>query len=147
MAATNTTEQSLYLTDETAWLEKTAQHVDERRFDLIDCDELKEFLSDMAKRDRRESQNRLAVLLTHLLKWDFQVENRSNSWKGSILTQQRELEGILDSGTLRRHAEEVLDKVYQSAVKQAAAETGLSKEAFPTTSPWTLAEAVGRELD
>ena len=45
---------SLYHEDETAWLESMAHLVAERRFDEFDWDHLSEYLSDMARRDRRE---------------------------------------------------------------------------------------------
>ena len=95
---------SLYHEDETAWLEVMAQLVAERRFGEFDCEHLSEYLSDMARRDRREVYSRMVVLLTHLLKWDFQPERRSGSWRGTILAQRRELRLLLESGVLRNHA-------------------------------------------
>jgi hypothetical protein len=122
---------SLYEQDETAWLEQTASLVAQRRWDEMDCAHLSEYLSDMARRDKREVFSRLVTLLTHLLKWEYQPEQRSNSWRGTILEQRRELRQLLESGSLRRHAEEVLGKAYQEAIQQAAAETGLARETFP----------------
>src|SRR3954466_13834506 len=92
-----TTVPSLYEADETAWLEQTADLVARRRFDEVDHEHLSEYLGDMARRDRREVFSRLVLLLTHLLKWDHQPEQRSNSWRGTILTQRRELRQLLES--------------------------------------------------
>ena len=129
---------SLYEQDETAWLEQTARLVAERRLDEIDHEHLGEYLSDMARRDKREVLSRLIVLLAHLLKWERQPEQRSNSWRGTILLQRGELKDLLESGTLRRYAAEVLPKSYQRAVAQAAVETGLTAEQFSGTCPWSL---------
>jgi hypothetical protein len=131
---------SLYEQDETAWLEQTANLVAQGRIDEIDHEHLSEYLSDMARRDKREVFNRLVVLLTHLLKWDHQPEQRSNSWRGTILSQRRELRQLLESGTLRRHAEDVLVQAYRAAVEQAATETGLVADTFPAELSLSLDE-------
>ena len=68
---------SLYEADETAWLEQTAELVRAGRFDQVDAVNLAEYLTDMARRDRREVFSRLVVLLSHLLKWDHQQDRRS----------------------------------------------------------------------
>ncbi len=136
---------SLYEQDETAWLEQTADLVAQRRFDEIDRQHLWEYLSDMARRDKREVFSRLVSLLAHLLKWEYQPEQRSNSWRGTILEQRRELRQLLESGTLRRHAGEVLPRAYQEAVEQAAAETGLAEGTFPPEQSLSLEETLGPE--
>src|SRR5947207_6198319 len=95
----------LYEADETAWLETMADLIQHRRLDQLDYPHLQEFLSDMAKRDKREVQSRLATLIAHLLKWSHQPEKRSGSWKATIMEQRQELEDLLESGVLHNHAE------------------------------------------
>jgi hypothetical protein len=129
---------TLHETDETAWLEQTAHLVRNGRFDQLDAECLAEFLTDMAKRDRREVFSRLVVLFAHLLKWEHQPERRSGSWLATILEQQRELRQLLESGTLRNHAVAVFAEAYTDARKQAAAETGLARSAFPEIAPQDL---------
>jgi hypothetical protein len=133
---------TLYETDETGWLEATAELVRAGRLSEVDTASLAEYLSDMAKRDRREVMSRLTVLLAHLLKYEFQPENRSASWRGTIRSQWRELRQLVDSGTLRNHAIESLAVAYAEARVDAADETGLPPETFPAACPWTLDEAV-----
>jgi hypothetical protein len=133
---------SLYEQDETAWLEQTASLVAQRRFSEIDHEHLGEYLADMARRDKREVFNRLVGLLTHLLKWEHQPAERSNSWRGTILSQRRELKQLLESGTLQRYASEVRAKAYRAAIAQAAAETGLAEAAFPAECIQTLEEVL-----
>src|SRR3954465_11816769 len=129
---------SLYLADETAWLERTAQLIAAGKWDEIDRDNLSEYLTDMAKRDRREVFSRLVVLLAHLLKWQYQPDRRTGSWRGTMLEQQRELRQLLESGTLRNHAAAVFADAYADARKQAAAETGLARTTFPQECGWDL---------
>lgn len=130
----------LYEQDETAWLEQTARLVKERKYKEIDRKNLAEYLSDMARRDRREVLSRLTSLLVHLIKWDYQPSKRSRSWKSTILAQQDELRFDLGSQTLRSHAEKTLAKAYARAVVRAAAETGLREDKFPLTCPYTIDE-------
>src|SRR5438132_13323471 len=86
---------SLYEQDETAWLEQTASLVAQRRFGEIDHAQLSEYLSDMARRDKREVFSRLVTLLAHLLKWDYQEGQRSKSWRWSVSGPRREVVHIL----------------------------------------------------
>jgi hypothetical protein len=129
---------ALYDRDETAWLETAADMIRHGRIDAIDLDTLAEYLTDMARRDRREVLSRLVTLLAHLLKWEYQLDQRSRSWLVTMLEQQRELRELLESGTLRNHAAAVFAAAYADARKQAAAETGLPRSAFPEESPWDL---------
>jgi hypothetical protein len=83
------------------------------------------------------------VLLTHLLKWEYQPERRSGSWKNTIRNQRWELADDVEGGTLRAHALDQLATAYERARLQAEAETDLPLATFPETCPWTLDEAVG----
>lgn len=129
---------SLYEQDETGWLERCAELIRQGQLDAVDLDTLAEYLGDMAKRDRREVFSRLVVLLAHLLKWEYQPERRSRSWLRTLLEQQRELRQLVESGTLRNHAIQVLVDAYGEARKEAAVETGLARAAFPAECPWDL---------
>lgn len=133
---------ALYQADETAWLEATADLIRGGRLMEIDLHTLAEYLTDMAKRDRREVFSRLVVLLSHLLKWAYQPDRRCGSWRGTILEQQRELRQLLESGTLRNHALTVFADAYADARKQAAAETELARAAFPEECGWILDSAL-----
>ena len=130
----------LYERDETAWLEIMADLVAKKRFAEMDYRHLSEYLSDMAIRDRREVKSRLVQLLLHLLKWEHQPENRASSWENSVFEQRLELQGLLESGTLRNHALEILDAVYALARKEAAKQTRLKIGKVPKECPWSLDE-------
>jgi hypothetical protein len=135
----------LFESDETAWLEQTAELVRDKRFDQLDISNLAEYLTDMARRDRREVVSRLVALLAHLLKWEHQPERRGGSWRSTILEQQRELRVILESGTLRNHAESMFEKAYAGARRQAAAEIEQEESVLPKECPWTLDGVIGEE--
>lgn len=132
--------QRLYQEDETAWLEQTARLIRTRKYENLDYVHLAEFLTDMAKRDRREVQSRLVELMMHLLKWEHEPDRRSGGWTRSILHQRHELQDLLESKTLKAHARRILTKAYARAVAEAAAETGLDKKTFPAQCPYALDE-------
>lgn len=134
---------TLYERDETAWLEVMSALAAEGRYAEIDYANLSEYLADMAKRDRREVFSRLVVLLTHLLKSAHQPDRQGGSWKATIREQRRELRGLLESGTLRRHAEDVLADAHAEARRQAADETELDLDVFPVENSWDLPGALG----
>jgi len=152
MSTTETLPETLPLSvlferDETAWLESMSHLAASGRYAEMDHANLSEYLSDMAKRDRREVFSRLATLLMHLLKWEYQPNHRSGSWRGTILLQQGELLEMLESGTLYNHALSVLPKAYARARVQAAAETGLSGETFPVECRWNLESLLAEDGD
>ena len=130
----------LYLEDETAWLDNMARLLREGDRDALDLQNLSEYLSDMAKRDRREVESRLAVLIAHLLKWRHLSDRRTGSWHATIEVQRHELGLLLDSKTLRNHAEASLESAYDAAVREASAETELPISTFPTECPFALAQ-------
>jgi argininosuccinate synthase len=136
----------LYETDETAWLEAMADLIQQGRWSDLDYAHLQEYLTDMARRDRREVTSRLTVLLTHLLKWTHQTEKRSRSWRGTIIEQRQELADLVGQGVLRKHAEEILAQVYARAVERVSGETGLSTESFPASCPYSLDQLISADL-
>src|SRR6266849_1765272 len=95
----------LYERDETAWLEAMSALAAGRRYAEMDYNHLSEYLADMAKRDRRE-------VFSRLVKWAHHPEHRSGLWRGMIREQRRELRQLVESGTLRNHAEAVLEEAY-----------------------------------
>lgn len=128
----------LYESDETAWLDTMADLVRRGAYRELDYAHLEEYLSDMARRDRREVESRLIVLLAHILKWLHQPDRRSRSWQGTIIEQRQELDLLASRGVLRNHAEAVLPEMYAKAVERAMAETGLPAQTFPADCPYSL---------
>jgi Domain of unknown function DUF29 len=137
---------ALYERDETAWLEIMAGMAQDGRAEELDLPHLAEYLSDMARRDRREVESRLVVLLAHLLKWDHQPGQRSRSWRATVIEQRQELNRLAARGVLRSHAEAVLAEIYPEAIERAAAETRTSPGLFPRKCPFTFDQLLAVEL-
>ena len=98
-------DQSLYERDFCLWLERQAALLREGRFDELDLANLIEEIEAMARKDKKAIKSNLVVLLTHLLKHQFQPEQRSSSWRGSIVEHRQRLrDDFEESPSLRPHA-------------------------------------------
>ncbi len=134
-----------YEQDFVAWAAETAHLLLERRFDEIDIDSLAEEVDAMAKRDRRELESRVAVVLLHLLKWRYQPNQRSGSWQSTMRTQRRDLRQLLrQSPSLKREVAEAVKDAYPDARDDAASETGLSVKTFPSECPFSSEQILDR---
>jgi hypothetical protein len=130
-----------------SWAMETARALRERRFERVDWNSVAEELEDMGRSEKRELTNRLAVLLTHLLKWQVQPNRRSRSWILTILEQRRQAARMLrDNPSFRALQDEILADAYGDAALLAAQETGLDSSSFPDQRPWTLAQILDAEF-
>ncbi|HET6883722.1 MAG TPA: DUF29 family protein, partial [Pirellulales bacterium] len=78
---------------------------------------------------------------------EYQPERRCGSWRGTIREQRRELRQLLESGTLRNHAESVLAEAYAEARRQAADETELNLDLFPVEDARSLDEFIAESSE
>ena len=138
---------SLYDTDYVAWLEEQVAHLRAGRLRALDVENVAEELESLMKKERRQLENRLEVLILHLLKWDHQPDQRSNRWRSTVAEQRRRLGRLLqDSPGLKQEVEPMCRKAYSGAVQGAAIETRVSETAFPQTLPYSVEQIFEREL-
>lgn len=142
---------TLYDEDFVAWTQKMAQALERRDFNALDWDNLVEEIQDLGKRDQREVESRLLIILTHLLKWQYHPQRRSypgsenesfqNSWARSIAENRDQIQRLLkQSPSLYRILENSLDECYQKARKQAAQQTNLELPVFPEVCEYSQAQ-------
>lgn len=137
----------LYEQDYCLWLETTAKLLRDRQLDSLDFEHLIEEIEDMGKEKRRELKNRLIVLLMHLLKYQYQPENRSASWVSTIWEQHYQIESLLtDSPSLKPYYLEIFSDCYLKAVRAASTETKLPTKAFPTESPFLPGDVINPDF-
>ncbi|NJR56038.1 MAG: DUF29 domain-containing protein [Acaryochloris sp. CRU_2_0] len=135
--------RSLYDLDFAEWTQATAELLRQHKFDEIDIENVAEEIESLGKRDRRELSSRLKVLLMHLLKWTYQPEQYTNSWRSSVKEQRRQIKAILkDSPSLKRHMIEEFSDCYQDARDMATDETGLEIAVFPIDCEWTIEQVL-----
>lgn len=132
------TQVGLYTTDFVRWVETTVEQLRDRDYDSVDWVNLIEEIADMSRRERRSLESNLIVVFLHLLKWQFQPDFRSGSWKASIREHRRRIgRDLKDSPSLRPYLREIFVDCYGSAREQAVDETGLPLDIFPMDSPYT----------
>ena len=132
-----------YDADFYAWTQQQAVLLREGKLNELDVDHLAEEIESMGIRDRRELISRLAMLLAHLLKWQYQSELRSASWHRTIDEQRRQIELLLeDSPSLRANFDEFIQRAYRNAVKAALRDTGFLKSPFPESCPFSIEEVL-----
>ena len=130
-----------YDLDYYAWTLYNAQLLREGRLSELDVVHLAEEIESMGASERRELESRLLVLLQHLLKWQFQSEQRSSRWLGTIDEQRMQLEILLrQSPSLKRVCSESIDFSYPKARKKAASETNLALSIFPEFCSYSIAD-------
>jgi hypothetical protein len=129
---------TLYDQDYYLWIQQTLQVLQSGEFSELDAKNLSEEIEDMGISQKNSLESNLIVLLIHLLKWKYQPEQRSGSWKGSIREHRRRiLKSFKDSPSLKRYFAEIFEECYQEAREQASDQTGLSPEIFPGQCPFT----------
>ncbi len=78
-----------------------------------------------------------------LLKYKYQPDQRSNSWRFTILEHRDRLEKSLrDSPSLQPYFASIFADCYARACRKTAVETGLPLSMFPVLSPFTPGETL-----
>lgn len=132
-----------YDTDFYAWTQQTAQAIREQRWSDLDTENLLEEIESMGSSERRAIESRLEILLTHLLKRQYQPENLTRSWDLTIKEQRLRANRLFKQNpSLRRRAEELIHDAYETARIRAARETGLYEDVFPVACPWNEEEVL-----
>lgn len=135
--------QNLYETDFYAWTQEQVDLLNAHHWDQLDTPNLIEEIESLGRKERQELRNRLAVLLGHLLKWQFQSEKRSNSWLGTIQEQRIQIRLLLDdSPSLKPYLNEIFLAAYELGLALAIRETELGETVFPEQCPYNAEQTL-----
>ena len=138
---------SLYTNDFHAWTQEQVNVLKTQQWDTLDTVNLIEELETLGRKERQELRNRLALLLGHLLKWQFQTEKRSSSWLSTIREQRIQIKLLLqDSPSLQPYLEEVFLTAYELGLALAMRETQLGQQIFPEICPYTCEQTLNSEF-
>ena len=134
---------SLYDFDFYAWSNKQAALLRGGMIAEADIENIAEEIESMGKTEKKELVSRLAVLLLHLLKWQYQSTRRSRSWEATIKTQRNKISRHLaQNPSLKAHVQEVVGWAFEDARLEASGETELPESTFPQACPWTFDQIV-----
>lgn len=135
MKATN------YETDFYTWTQQQAALLKSGRFSELDVENIIEEIESMGRSEKRELESRLAVLLQHLLKWQYQPQRRGRSWELTIREQRLKFVKLMDENPgLKPQMGDILQSAYQMAVLRALKETKFDESLFSPVCPWTIAQ-------
>jgi hypothetical protein len=136
-----------YQEDFYAWLMKNAALIRQKRFAEIDAENVAEELECMGRSEKRELLSRLAVLLVHLLKWQFQPVKRSKSWLHRLLAHQQDILDLLgESPSLRSELRQKIANAYEKAKFAAEDETGIDSAQFPPEGPFSFEQILEKDF-
>jgi len=134
---------SLHERDFYGWVQQQCSALRNHDSSQLDWDGLQEELEALGRQEYRELVSRLAVLLGHLLKWQFQPERRSRSWFLSIREQRRAIARLLGQNpSLRAKVSEAMVDGFEAGIDLVLRETDLSLRSLPARSEWTLEQAL-----
>ena len=133
-----------YETDFYQWTQQQAALIRQGQFSELDTAHLIDEIEDMGASNRRALGSHVENLLMHLLKWQYQPDRRSRSWKSSILKGRNGVDRLLeDSPSLAPQLPALVTAEYRRARKEAESETGLALATFPEQCPFTVDQITG----
>ena len=133
-----------YDTDLTLWADRTARLLREKRWEEVDWEHLIQEVEDLGKSERSAIGSQMERVMLHLLKWEYQPQRRSDSWLDSINDGRSQIRRkIEDSPSLKNYPDEIIDKEYKRACREAARQTGLDIATFPVTCPYSTDRILG----
>ena len=139
--------RALYEQDFHAWTEEQVGALRSGQTHGLDIEHLAEEIEDMGRSQRRAVKSALLIILSHLLKYRYQPDRRTNSWRATIREHRRRVrDELADSPSLRPYSERILAECYQDAREAAADESGLPVGTFPAACPFALEQALDRNF-
>jgi Domain of unknown function DUF29 len=132
--------------DFAAWIQQQAEALKTGRFDELDIEDLADEVESLARRDFKKLRSAIRVILLHMLKWDYQPEERGASWRRSINAARERVWGELASSpSFKPRIAEAIEQAFPLARLKAWEETGVFKlEHEPKTCPYPWDEIMHR---
>lgn len=136
-----------YQTDIIAWANEQAALLRAGNLAALDIEHLAEEIEDVGKSEQRELASRMSVLLSHLLKWQFQPDRRGTSWQRTIKEQRRAIAvHVRETPSLKTTLdnENWFEGVWADAVAKSIDETGLVN--FPEDCAWSVKQIFSQDF-
>lgn len=138
---------NLYKQDFFAWTQQQAKLIKDKAFTELDITHLFEEVEDMGNRHADELESRLEVLLMHLLKWKYQPDLQSNSWKYIIKEQRKRVALRLKKmPSLKNKLPEIFIEAYDLSRGDAVMETGINENIFPQHCEWSIEQVLNDDF-
>jgi hypothetical protein len=139
---------TLYDQDFYAWTQRQMELLQAGRWNELDIANLIEELDSLGKQQRQELRNRLEVLLGHLLKWRYQPEGRSKSWRATIHEQRQKIQRHLrENPSLKPYLPEAIEIGYEQGLNLLDRETPVDPKQLPQVCPFSEFEIFDEPLE
>jgi predicted DNA-binding ribbon-helix-helix protein len=136
-----------YDQDVYGWATHTAELLRSNKMDEVDFENIIEEIESLGRSEKNGLTSSLRLIISHLLKWQYQPERRTPSWKGTISTHRMQAEFYLeDNPSLKSKIDDILVKAYKRAVIEAANDTLMEDSVFPKECPYSFEEITSNEF-
>lgn len=130
-----------------AWTQAQAEALRAKDWAALDVANLAEEIESLGNEQAHAIESHLTVALTHLLRWTYQPERRSKSWRNSLrVARQQIAKRLRRSPSLRPQLPTLLRDAYADARKRAMDQTELPLSTFPEACPWPLAQVLDEDF-
>lgn len=140
---------SLYETDFHAWTQEQAELLRQGRLSHLDREHVAEEIESLGQQQRQELENRFGVLVGHLLKWQFQPNYQSKSWRATIREQRRKIQRLIQQNpSLKPYLPEAIAEgyEYESGLALVVRETPLDYQDLPDICPYTAEQTLDNDF-
>lgn len=126
-----------YKKDLYAWTREQMIYLKNQEFNKLDTKHLFEELEYLGGSEKSAIDSYLTNMLMHMLKIEFQPTLHGRSWDLTIKNCKIKIAKVIRKNpSLKNYLKETLQDCYQSAILDAAIETGLDENIFPKKCPW-----------
>lgn len=96
---------------------------------------MEKLIESLSRADKRALRSQLIQLMTHIIKWKLQPEERSRSWAGTIENARIEIEELLEfEPSLKPSVPDLLEELFKKAKRLAEKE--MNREISLTGLSW-----------
>jgi hypothetical protein len=136
-----------YEEDFYGWAMANASLLKQGKLEEVDMEHIIEELEEMGNNKENELFSRLALLFSHLLKWQHQPNFRSRSWTNTIKEQRFRIKRVLKKNPgLKSDLDETVKDAYRASIFRAMDETGLDEKIFPSECPYAFDQVMDDEF-
>ncbi|BAY16618.1 hypothetical protein NIES21_24480 [Anabaenopsis circularis NIES-21] len=147
---TSETNKTLYEQDFYLWIQTTVKLLQEGKLEQLDIANLIEEIDSMGRSEKKELKNRLIILIEHLLKLQYWIEEKecnARGWPNTIVEQRRQIIYLLeDSPSLKSVLDNVFLDCYTDARNDTIRKYRLPSELFPQESPFSVAQILDADF-
>jgi hypothetical protein len=130
-----------YEQDFYAWTTQQVELLRSGKLQELDVENIIEEIESLGRQERQELENRLGVLLGHLLKWRFQPEVRSKSWVYTIKEQRIRIKRLLaQNPSLKLYLIQAIAVGYEDGLLLVGKETPHDPDTLPQSCPFSEAQ-------